>query len=108
MVVLHSTPIEASSYRLSLSPDLGKVEYLFTAHTQLQYTTDKTTVSNSDQIFTQQQIKMGKKRAREADGQSEVAGASEDKMDQDGSSDDEVNPTKAHKTPRRNPTTPCH
>lgn len=35
---------------------------------------------------------MGKKRAREADGQTEPAGASADKMDED-SSDDEVNPT---------------
>lgn len=40
---------------------------------------------------------MGKKRAREADGQSEPAGASGDKMDQDESSDDDVNlPTPAH------------
>lgn len=35
---------------------------------------------------------MGKKRAREADGQTEPAGASADKMDED-SSDDEVTPT---------------
>lgn len=34
---------------------------------------------------------MAKKRAREADGQSEPAQASVDKMDEDGSSDDEVN-----------------
>lgn len=36
---------------------------------------------------------MGKKRAREADGQTEPSGASIDKMDEDGSSDDEVNLT---------------
>lgn len=39
---------------------------------------------------------MGKKRAREVDGQTEPASASADKMDEDGSSDDEVNLTNAH------------
>lgn len=34
---------------------------------------------------------MAKKRARDADGQSEAAAASVDKMDEDGSSDDDVN-----------------
>jgi hypothetical protein len=33
---------------------------------------------------------MAKKRAREADGQSEAAAVSGDKMDEDGSSDDDV------------------
>lgn len=36
---------------------------------------------------------MAKKRARDADGQSEATAASVDKMDEDGSSDDDVKST---------------